>query len=98
MNIYILIFCSIIFQINSVKTKPNLCINCKHFLKPFDNYDKFGKCSFFPKKEEQMVDSKSYLVDGKHKKKLIKDYFYCSTAREFKDMCGEQGTKYEKNL
>ena len=42
--------------------------------------DKFKKCSLFPKD------------------KLIKDkptYYYCYTARNMDDMCGNEGKKFE---
>jgi|LauGreDrversion4_1035100.scaffolds.fasta_scaffold49862_3 hypothetical protein len=57
------------------------CFSCKHFLR-----DKDGKCALFPKIPKETVDL------SKKKKEI--DYFYSSTAREFKDMCGEKATKY----
>ena len=55
------------------------CFSCKHFLR-----DKDGKCALFPKIPKETVDLKKKEID----------YFYSSTAREFKDMCGEKATKY----
>lgn len=88
MNYIILIICSIILPIISLKqTKPKLCINCKYFILDNDN-SKFGKCSFFPKKES------AFLVNG------ISDenYYYCSVSRDAKDMCGEDGKYYKKKI
>jgi len=42
-----------------------------------------GKCAFFPKKNVK-----------KDKENEKSDFFYCSTAREFPDMCGEEGKYY----
>jgi hypothetical protein len=39
-----------------------------------------GKCAFFPKTKVKEDEKDSY--------------FYCSTAREFPDMCGEEGKYY----
>ena len=52
--------------------------------------DKDGKCTLFPK----IPKEKTQDLDESKKKKEEIDYFYSSTAREFKDMCGEKATKY----
>jgi hypothetical protein len=78
-----------------------ICKNCK-FLIPdnsfwltsfFDNSNiRYGKCSRFP---EDLTDSEKmdYLVSGKISKPR---YNYCSIARKYDSMCGEQGKYYEK--
>ena len=64
---------------------PNLCINCKHFKKDFFTKNKFGKCSYFVKENE--IDD--YFVTGiKHNNT---DYYYCSVARKYDHLCGEEG-------
>ena len=93
MKYIFVIICSIILQTLSLKEiKPKLCINCKHFITDNGNGE-FGKCSLFP----TIVHKINYLVNGIHEDK----YNYCSTARSFDDMCGENGkmykNKYSKN-
>lgn len=92
MNYIILIICSIILPIISLnQIKPKLCINCKYFIP--DNASGagiFSKCSFFPKKERKIY----FLVDGINKY----ENHYCSTARDFNDMCGEEGKCYKKKI
>jgi len=65
------------------------CINCKHFIT--DNRENiFGKCKIFPQIENKI----NYLING-----IEKDgYSYCSTARQHKHMCGEDGKMFEKYL
>jgi len=64
---------------------PNLCINCKHFKKHFLNKNEFGKCSFFLREKE----NDEYFVTGKLQNKT--DYYYCSVARNYEHLCGEEG-------
>jgi len=83
--IFAIIF-SLISSVFSLKeVKPKLCINCK-----------YGKCSYFPIIKEDF----KFLVNGIRIQKPI-EYHYCSTAREFTDMCDKEGKmhvrKYEKN-
>jgi len=76
-----------IFYCNS--TKPKLCIDCTFFRKEYFTVNKFGKCSLFPKDEKNSY----YLVDGNNKKNKP-EYYYCSVARDYTDMCGPEGTQY----
>jgi hypothetical protein len=64
--------------------KPKLCINCKYFITDNDT-GKFGKCSLFPKKENDIFN----LVNGIHKNNI--DYHYCAVSRDIEDMCGPEG-------
>jgi hypothetical protein len=78
-----------------------VCKNCK-FLIPdnsffcfslFDDSNvRYGKCSRF---QEELTDSEKmdYLVTGKLSKPTYK---YCSIARTYDSMCGEEGKYYEK--
>ena len=87
----LMILFSLLLPILSFKIgKQHLCINCKHFKKDFLSDDKFGKCSLFKKE----ITNYDYLVDGYSKQ--IKDYYYCSTARQSEDMCGKKGILFEK--
>lgn len=87
----IITICCIFLPIFSVKViKTNLCINCKYFIRDNDG-NTFGKCSFFAKDEDYLVD---YLVNGSKEK----DYYYCKTARRFDDMCGIEGKMYIKKI
>jgi len=84
MNCIIFIFFTIILPIISFnQMKPKLCINCKYFIND-NNTGKFGKCSFFQKKEGKI----NYLVNGINETEF---YYYCSISRERNDMCGEEG-------
>ena len=83
--------------------RAKYCKTCKYFIQDndfvFRKGDEFGKCLKFPKMnpDEQAKEVKTrYLVTGK-KHHVSNDYLYCSTARAFEDMCGENG-KYYKNI
>lgn len=70
--------------------EPKLCKNCKFFVK--DNFftsNQYGRCSAFVYENQD-----NFLVDGIHKKKIT-NFFYCSTARKYDDMCGVEGKKFE---
>lgn len=74
--------------------KPKLCCDCKFFVKDFLTMKKFGKCALFPKDQNQgEEENMDYLVDGIKSKH---DLSYCSIARRYKNMCGPEGTFYEK--
>lgn len=91
MNYIIVIICSLILPIFSLKTvKPNLCINCKYFISDNDTGE-FSKCLFFEKKEGKI----DFLVNGIKKEE---NYQYCSVSRSLDDMCGEEGKYYKKKI
>ena len=89
MNIILIIFSLILPIISLKQIKPNLCINCKYFI-PDNDFNKFGKCSFFPTKESHI----DFLVNVISEE----NYYYCSTSRHSKDMCGEEGKYYKKKI
>jgi len=65
------------------------CIDCKHFITDAKE-NIFGKCKMFPQIENKI----NYLING-----IEKDgYSYCSTARQFKNMYGEDGKMFEKYI
>ena len=78
-----------IFSSNPIK--PKLCCDCKFFTKDFLTSNKYGKCSLFPKDEDE--DNNNFLVDGIKPTPTYKLSF-CSIARTYKDMCGPEGTLY----
>jgi hypothetical protein len=88
----IIIVYSFFLSIFSLKMKPNLCINCKFFIKNsiLFNDAQFGKCSFFQIEE----DNVNHLVTGSAKIKNTVNYYYCSTARACSNMCGKEGVYY----
>jgi hypothetical protein len=64
-----------------------------------------GKCSLFPKIEnhDEYLNKKKisdFLIRGiQIKNEEKKDYYFCSTARSFNDMCGTNGERYkDKNI
>ena len=78
-------------------TPVNICSQCKFFI-PSDsemNGLSSGKCKMFPKidKEQVAVIDIDFLVTGEKKEKKT-EYHYCSTARSFRSLCGEEGVKY----
>jgi hypothetical protein len=88
MNFIVIIICSIILPILSLKqTKPKLCVNCKYFIPDNDN-GKYAKCSLF-QKEDGLIN---YLVNGINEN----EYYFCSTLRSNKEYCGKEGTKYKR--
>ena len=89
MNIILIIFSLILPVISLKQIKPKLCINCKYFI-PDNDIGKFGKCSFFPTNENYS----NFLVNGISEE----NYHYCSTSRQIKDMCGEEGKYYKKKI
>jgi len=101
MNYIIIIFCSIVLPIFSLRQiKPKFCINCKHFIA--DNYNsEHGKCSLFEIETFPTYNDK-FLVNGisKDEHKTIngisKDYLFCSVARVWNHKCGAEGKLYEK--
>jgi hypothetical protein len=84
----VIIFIMLFISCNSTK----FCVNCKHFIPNnilFFNSE-FGKCSLYP---QNNIDNR-FLVTG-NEKYVTKDYFYCNTARNVKNMCGKEGKYYE---
>jgi hypothetical protein len=69
--------------------KPKLCINCKHCIPSHTNLE-YSKCALFPSKMAKI----NFLVNGIYEN----DYYYCSTARESNNMCGEEGKMYKKKM
>ena len=93
-----LLYILVSFFVTCVSIKPiNLCVNCKHFINSNPNNLSYGKCKLFPKVDElaeykQKQDFINYLVTGNQiVYKETPEHYACSTAREFKDMCGENG-------
>ena len=81
------------FSVISSQIRPKLCIDCKFYTKDFFTFSEFGKCSLFP------IEKNSYFfVNGKGNNSKEYDYHYCSTARKFDNMCGQEGKFYEKKI
>lgn len=81
------ILCTIIISVFSLNNlKPNICVNCKFFMKSFNIGNQYGKCSMFPVKKTD-ID----LVTGIKKDDM---YQFCSIARSRDHLCGEDGKKY----
>lgn len=87
-NIFVII-CSIILPVFSYnEITPKLCVNCKFFTNSFMTNNKYGKCTLFPKTEKDFY----YFVNGIETKHI--NFYYCSIARKYDDMCGIEGKKY----
>jgi len=63
---------------------PKFCVNCKYITEG-------DKCSLIPKK----IKDVNRLVSGIYDVRDI-EYYYCSTARDNKYMCGPEGKMYVK--
>jgi hypothetical protein len=87
-NIIALIVSIILPVLSLNEITPKLCVNCKFFRSNYINGNSYGKCSLFPKTELE-ID----LVTG-----IKKDpkYQFCSIARDYEDLCGKEGKKYEE--
>ena len=73
----------------STSTSEKFCVNCKYFVKNNFCKDTFGKCSAFPKKDDNEL---YYLISGKRKI----EYKFCASAREDNKLCGPEGKLYMK--
>jgi hypothetical protein len=69
--------------------KPKFCVNCKYFIT--NNKTQFGKCSLFPKIE----NNNHWLVNGIYEDK-INEYHYCNVVRGIENMCGPEAKMYKK--
>jgi hypothetical protein len=91
---YLLLFLSIILSCTSVKhtklIKQKFCFNCKYFISDYED-DKFAKCSLYP----IIKEDNSYLVTGIDRQENV-DYNYCTVARNFEKMCGENGNMHKR--
>jgi hypothetical protein len=63
----------------------------------------FSQCFLFPKitRENEYLKKKEiikHLITGIQKDEIKRQdiFFFCSTAREYDDMCGLDGKKYEE--
>ena len=74
----------------SAAFEPKLCITCKHFIHARNN--RYSRCRQFP----ILVDTMEDLISG-YSQQQYTDYNYCSTARKFDFMCGENGKRHEQN-
>lgn len=87
MKSVIIFICSVVLPIFSLKlSKPNLCINCKHFISDTVG-NEYGRCGLFPYNGNTRT-----LVTGIDD---YKNYYYCSVTRYYEDMCGREGKHYE---
>jgi len=85
--------------ISCVSLQLKFCVNCKFAINNMDldkyNNNKFMKCSQF-KINKELNDSLSLVTDVNINSISEQDYVYCSTARNFVHMCGEEGKMYKK--
>ena len=79
----------ILLFLTNVTGFDKLCMNCKHFKRDVFTPSRFGKC----KKFLTIDDNVDHLIHGKKEK--TENMHYCSTARKFDILCGQDGTGYE---
>ena len=90
--IFLIVFTIMLSSFSAIEHKPKFCIDCKFYKNNFFfGSNAYGKCSLFP---YDPVDD-DYLVNGINNNE-DKDYYHCSTARKWEDMCGKKGKFYEK--
>ena len=77
---------NLIFLVSASALEPP-CITCKHFINVANTHT---RCKMFP-----VLDMKEDLVND-YGHYALNNYYYCSTARTFGSMCGENGKHYEK--
>ena len=70
--------------------KYKVCLNCKFFRNTFMNDNKYGKCYLFPIPNNTTTN----LVVGFENI----EYYLCSIARQYNDMCGKEGKMYKKRI
>ena len=80
----------ILLFLSIVSGFDKLCMNCKHFKRDIFTPSRFGKC----KKFLTIDDNVNHLINGKKQEKT-ENMHYCSTARKFDILCGEEGVGYE---
>ena len=80
----------LLFSIATTFAFDELCINCKHFKKGIFTPSMFSKCNKFVRTDNNV----KHLIDGKSQKEKSEN-IYCSTARMFEHLCGENGNGYE---
>ena len=72
-----------------VASSVHICSKCKFFRNDYFR-TKYGKCTLFPTGDESI----HFLITGKKNAGDV-DYFYCSTARQYDDLCGPAGRLYQ---
>jgi hypothetical protein len=90
-NVILAIFFSFLLPALCFKeTKPNFCINCRHFITDND-IGLFGKCALFPLKNKK----NGFLINGIQEDEII-DFEYCSVTRKIDSMCGKEGKLHKR--
>ena len=91
----ILLFFFVLGNVGALTQQPKLCINCKFFIPGETGNDNLGKCSITPHYLDTPT-TKYSLVTGESNQVINTEYYYCSTARTFENMCGPDGKHYKK--
>ena len=92
MKLNFILILSTLLSIDSIeKIKQNFCINCKYIILNEISIQ-YSRCSLFPIIKNYNQD---FLVTGEIIKPNI-EYYPCSVAREFDDMCGKDGEMFKK--
>ena len=92
MFIFLFALCWSSFALNV--NQPKACVDCRFYIKNAKyagtvDEDNFGKCSLFPVKNTYFSITNSENVE------VQPDNLYCSTARSFKDKCGQNGSFFK---
>ena len=74
----------------SSNTKPKFCYNCRYFVSDGDT-EEFATCSLF----QTIYNKGPFLVSGVENTPTFV-YTFCSTARIFNHLCGEEGNAHRR--
>lgn len=74
----------------SSNTKPKFCYNCRYFVSDGDT-EEFATCSLF----QTIYNKGPFLVSGVENTPTFV-YTFCSTARIFNHLCGEEGNAHKR--
>jgi len=70
--------------------KPKFCYNCRYFVSDGDT-EEFARCSLF----QTIYNKGPFLVSGVENTPTFV-YTFCSTARIFNHLCGEEGNAHKR--
>ena len=93
--ISIFFFTAVVFSLKPAT--PRICKNCKYVITDisYDFSNEYSKCSLF--NTTTTLSNTKYLVTGVDDGVRVHvDYSYCSTARTFQNMCGQEGKMYKR--
>lgn len=80
---------------NDTNEVYKFCVDCEHYLPHISN-PTYGRCKAFPRTYSLNKAETAYMVSGVFSEAEV-EYFFCSSAREYQNMCGRNATKFQAN-